>query len=303
MSEGDLGERLKATFTGCRLQVRAIGANRSMTPEQKEKVAQLFAADNESIGGSRRVVNTQHPLLMAVTAPIRAAKKTWQTYTVEYDSKGTRLIRTDRITWMNNTILGYQVACNAAVKSLADNWQLIKDDAKSRLGELYIEEDYDFDPSMSIGIAISYPAIEPDTRLKTIAPEIYEQELGKIKQKFAEAAEQAETMLAMQFSEMVDSLLGKLTAGPGEKPKVIQSRTVEQLAEFATRFKELSVGNNDQLAGLVDRVSALAGGVDLKKLRKPGELRDEFRSKLQEAQEQLLSLAVAKPSRVLNLEE
>lgn len=299
---GDLGEKLKEITTGCRLEIRSFSCKRRMTDTQREKMAHAFSADSDAVSGSRSIINLRLPVVKPIFLALRHAHRFWKENTIKYED-GVRFIRTDRIAWMNARISEFQKAADEAAHELADSWQAVKDDAKARLAELYDEDDYDFDPANAFGITISYPAIEPDSRLKTLAPELYEAERKKVEAQFKEAAIIAEQALQDEFMKLVQHMLDKLDSETeeGGKKVIIRQSGIDALVDFSERFKSLSIGSNTELEKLVEAAKALAGGQSVKSLKKD-DVKADFKAKLAEVGESLTKYIAESPIRKFNFE-
>lgn len=276
----EFGQKLKAATSGCRLEIKRLSTTKAFTKGQKDRLAEAFLAESESVRGGRAILRRAHPLVSPVFVAISKASNLWKCYTVGYDD-GVRLIRVDKIDWMNQKIDKISEELRVAGDNLKTNWQDVVDDARERLGELFVESDYATAPS-NFYLSISYPAIEPDKRLQILAPEVFEAERKKIQAKFEEAAMIAEQGLAEEFGKLVDHLRERLTPGEDGKKKIIQERSVDAIVEFANRFKELSIGSNEQLDAMVEKARLIANDIDVKSVRGSTEMQSSIASKLQE---------------------
>ena len=299
----DLGAKLKHITTGCKLEIRQVLCTRKMTDSQRKKMADAFSADQGSVKGSREFLNRKLDFVKDLFSAASKAKAIWRAATVKYED-GVRLIRTDKITWMNEAISECQMAAIEACQVVYDRWPEVVSDARNRLADLFMESDYEFDIRNAFGITISYPAIEPDQRLKTIAPELFEAERKRIVAQFEQAAIVAEKALQEEFEKMISELLGKLEDKTEEdgKKRVIKQCKIDDLVNFATRFQEMSIGNNAELASLVNKAKELAGDVTVKGLKK-GEAKQDFKTKLAEVSKALEAFTTVAPVRTFSLED
>lgn len=297
------GQKLKSETTGCRLEIGGISCRRSMAKDSLKRVAELFSADQRSVSGSRAIIDRKHSLIQPVLALQSAAKALVEASTIDYPEKGVRLVKVARVAWINDEIGKIREQLESAVSDLADHWDEIKADAQERLADLYREDDYPSTPVGCWSIDISFPAIEPDKRLMQLHPELYEAEQRRIAAKFDAAVADAESAMAAEFGTLVGNLIDRLGSGDDGKPKMIRESAVGNLRDFAARFRELSIGSNEELDGLVAQVERLVDGVDVKKLRKDVHARDELREAIRSRAEVLDSLVVARPTRAFNLED
>lgn len=266
--EEEFGDKLQAMTTGCRLEVRCFGVSKQVSKEQRQQIADLFESDAKSVKGSRGVFDRSHELFKPLFSALSEARALWRGNTIKYED-GIRLLRTDRIEWMTESIGLLQEQVNAAVASIAANWESVKADARKRLVNLYVEEDYDFDARMEVGVMLSFPELGPDNRLKLLHPELYKAELKKLKQRFDDVAIANEIELAKALQGMLAHLSERLTESEeGGKKKVIKTAVLDNIVEFATQFKALSIGSIADLDKVVEDARDLANNVDPQLLRK-----------------------------------
>lgn len=261
---------LKEATTGCRLSMRTLPLNGQVDSDQKSRIADLFEADDGSVRAGKVIINRSIPEVKEVLRIQRAARDVWKSYTIPYES-GVRLIRTDRVAWIQGVVDEIRNELTAAVQRLAEVWSTVNEEAQARLGELYNPADYAFDVTREVEILISFPAIEPDRRLLQIAPEIYSAERERLAKQFAKIAEDTQAVMEAEFAEMVQSIAERLNQSEGEdgKKKIVQQRAIDGIVEFANQWKAKSI-NPSAIDSLIEQAEQLASGVDMKSVRKQG---------------------------------
>jgi hypothetical protein len=272
--DNSFGEKLRASTTGCRLEIGSFRSTRAIKGENQALLLSTFRADEGSVRGTKEVFRKDHPLVKPILAASRLAGSTWKQFTVPYED-GVRLIRTDRVLWMQERITDLQWQSDLAWSKLSNDWQSVVDEARDRLGILFDSSDYARPPAR-VHLNLSFPSLNPDARLESLVPEVYESERRKIAAKFQEAAEVSEQILLNEFAQMIEHLRERLTPDVDGKPKIMKASTVDGLIEFAQKFRECSIGSNSQLDALVDRARALAERTDLKRVRKYDEARQQM---------------------------
>jgi hypothetical protein len=265
----DLGQRLADEMSGCKLEVTSFSSRKKMTDSQLARVASFFESDAKSVSGGREILNKKIPEVKTVYGIIRAARAHWQAYTVKYED-GVRLIKVDQIERMNEQINRYQNELAEAKQALYDAWDSVKQDAQRRLAQLYVEADYRIDVRQMIWLTISYPSVQPDKKLEQLGKGILEREIEKCRVKFEQAANVAEQALQQEFADMVNSVAERLEQGESEdgKKRILQQRAVDNIVEFAQRFRALSVSDDAELDALVRQAEQLAVGLDTKAIKK-----------------------------------
>lgn len=277
MNSVDIGQKLQEVTTGCKLEIKSFSSRKEMTDLQRKRMAEFFNADIRSVSGGREILNKKLPEVRLVYGIIREARGLWANFTVKYED-GVRLIRSDRIEWMNQKIGELQEELRVAKQALFDAWEVVKQDAESRLADLYVAGDYAFDVRQVLWINVSYPAIGPDPKLQQLSKELFEAELAKFRVRFEEAARDAEQALQVEFAAMISGIAERLEEGESEdgKKRVLQQRAVDNVVEFANRFRALSVGGGGMDA-LVEQAEQLALGLDTKAMKKDAASRATIR--------------------------
>lgn len=263
-----IGQMLSSQMSGCRLEVTGFAAKKKFTDAQRRRMAEFFNSDVKSVSGGREILNKKIPEVRQVYAVLRSARCLWQQWTVKYED-GTRLIKTDQIEWMNGQIAMFQAKLQEAKEALFAAWEDVKEDARTRLAELYVDSDYHFDVRQVVWLTISYPSVQPDPKLQTLGKELFEKEMAKFALKFEDAAKNAEAALREEFASMIAGVAERLTEGESEdgKKRVLQQRAVDNIVEFAQRFKALSVADDSELDALVRQAEQLAVGLDTKAIK------------------------------------
>jgi len=302
-TQQQFGDKLRAETTGCQLNRYSLSCRRTMNKQAIGQVADLFAADQKSIGGSREVINRKHALVKPIFALLSQCKAFVHAYTIDYPEKGVRLVRLSSVQWLSEKVQEYQKQLNVLLADLDAHWEDIKQDAKERLGDLYSADDYVAKPSTAFGIELSFPAIQPDDRLARLHPELYAQEQARITSRFQDAVADMEAQAAEELASMLKALVERLTVS-GEEKKTIRSSTLDNLTDFTARWSKLSIGSNARLDGLIQQVQQAAEGVDLKTVRKSdGAARALLAEQFRSLQESVDSLVIARPKRNFILDD
>jgi hypothetical protein len=215
-----------------------------------------------------------------------------------------RLIKIDRIEWMNQQIATLQADLQKAKEALYEVWDQVKQDARNRLAKLYVEGDYNFDVRQAIWLTISYPSVQPDPKLAKLGKELFDREMQKFAIKFDEAAQAAEQALREEFAGMIAAVAERLESGESEdgKKRVLQQRAVDNIVEFANRFRAISVGDNAELDALVHQAEQLAVGLDAKAMKKDDEQRANMREAFAKLQSAVSAHVVKQAERSIEFE-
>lgn len=303
--EVQLGKKLKQETAGVRFSRTMFGVTRKLTNQQTEKAADEFDAAPEWLKASKKLVNTRHKAYAQVTEVIRRARGIWIDMTVPYPEPGIRLIRKSRIEELVAAINNCKQELVEKTSALDSEYAAIREEAQVRLGELFNEADYPESLAGEFGMELDFPSIEPPQYLQQLNPELYEQQVKRIQDRFDEAVALAQDAFTQEFASLIGRLTERLTAGEGGKKKVFQESTIENLQEFFGKFQALNVGGNEALEALVEQakqiVAGKASGELTKELRNDVLLRDQIRAQLTEVEQALKPMLVNRPGRKVNL--
>jgi hypothetical protein len=184
-----------------------------------------------------------------------------------------------------------------AVEELNGRYAELRDAARDRLGRLYDPTDYPADLHGMIAIDWDYPSVEPPQYLLELKPELYEQEQARMMARFEEAVKLAEDAFTTEFGKLVAHLRDRLSGDVDGKPRIFRDSCVDNLTEFFSRFRALSVRSRPELDELVEQARQLVAGVAPQDRRDSEGLRQQIHGQLSAMQSALDGLLVDRPRR------
>ena len=137
----------------------------------------------------------------------------------------------------------------------------------------------------------------PPAYLRTVSPELYQQECERMQARFTEAVELAEQTFAEELSQLVSHLAERLSGSIDGKPKVFRDSAIANLTEFFDRFEHLNIRSNDDLDSLVENARQVIQGVAPQDLRNRSSLREQVARSLTEVETSLDQLMENRPRR------
>ena len=292
-----LTSELRKNTTAVRVSFSWLGTRKTFTDAQRARAADAFGADKGFVSAAQKILDTKHPRFAKLQSLKTEIVNYWRASTLPFTEEGVRLIPRSRIADFQDRMAAYLDDFNEAVSELNNALDELKHAAQVKLGSLYNPAHY---PDSLIGffnLEWDFPSIEPPEYLAQLAPSIYQQEQDRIQAKLTEAVQMAETAFLNEFKELVDTLKDRLTPGEDGQKKVFRDSTVKNLSEFFARFKDLHLGSNDELEGLVSQAQELVTGITPDDLRKGNLLRQEIASGLANIGEKLTPLVANQPRR------
>jgi hypothetical protein len=283
-------------MAAARLSFTWLGTRKALTPEQRALAAQPFDAEAPYLSAGKKLLDTRHAALRAVTAVRGKIENHWKSLSLPYPEPGVRLIRQDRVESFAAQMADFKSELDDAVANLDRHYAELKAAAAERLGSLYNPADYPESLTGLFAVAWDFPNVEPPDYLMQLNPSLYEQERARVAARFEEAVELAEQAFLDEFSKVVGHLCERLAADGGE-PKVFRDSAVDNLTEFFERFRSLNVRSNEQLDALVAQAQHAVRGVEAQELRDQQAVRQRVAVQLGQVQSALDGLLVDRPRR------
>lgn len=292
-------QTLQGEFVPTRIRFHWWGTRKALTESQRDVAAGVFEADGDAISSGKQLINIRSNVYRALTKTKSQCRSFWKGCSLPFPEDGIRMIRTDRVEDFVFELELYKAQLESRVEELKAAWPQVLENAKARLGQLWNEADY---PSVAqlgglFKIEWDFPSVKPDEQLQMIDPALYEKERQKMVARFETAASMAEDMFMVELSKLVDHLVERLQPDEEGNQKTIRSSSVENLNAFFGTFEQLNLGGNSKLEGLVEKAKQAIVGVDVKELRKEGELKQNLSAKLAAVSSELDGMLVNKPRR------
>ena len=284
-------------MTAARLSFTWLGVRKTLTQQQKERAADPFGAEGKFLSAGKKLLDTSHPAFRAVTAIKGRATQYWKAVSLPYAEPGLRLIRRDRITAFTEVMADFQEELADAVTQLNEQYEELRQSARDRLGDLFSAGDYPASLHDAFSLHYDFPSVEPPDYLRSLYPELYDQECRRMRQRFDEAVRLTEAAFTEELAKLVDHLAERLNGDDDGKPKVFRDSAVENLRAFFDRFQSLNIHSDQQLDELVERTRSLMNGVDPARLRNSSTARQQMSYGLAKVQASLDQLLVDRPRR------
>lgn len=205
-----------------------------------KKVALDYCADTVDAGNYNKKL-LDKTALMGFTSVISEARNFNYRNTLPWHDDGARILPSANFEEYSKKMRELERQFNAAVRTFCDNYVKYVDDAKVRLGNLFIESDYPAPESLVEKFSFSV-VIEPIPSAADFRVKVQEDEVEKI-QKSLEARLAGAQKLAVGdlWKRMYDSV----------------SRLVERLSNEDARLRDGLILNIKELVGLLPRLNVV----------------------------------------------
>jgi hypothetical protein len=299
----EFASKLKQQTLAVRVRHEKLGVRKALTREQLKRAAEEFDADSKVLSAAKKLIDTRDPTYRAVVNVRTRATAYWRSVTTPYPESGVRLIRKQRVQEFESHMSSLRSELNQAVAALQEKYAELQERARVQLGTLFNEDDYPPRVDGEFDLDWDYPPVDPPSILKDLHPQLYEQEVERVRGRFEEAVALAEQAFVQQFHELVAHLAERLKGDVDGKPKVFRDTAIEKLNGFFEQFRELDIGSNAELQELVDKAQNVVKGVNAGELRENTDVRNAVASQLAEIQQAMDGLMVNKPKRAISLED
>lgn len=295
----DHGNRLRHETAAVRLRTSQPGTRKTLDKDQTRAAAGTFDAQSGTVSASKKLFDTSHPAFRSATNVRSRAIEYWKRMTLPYIDPGVRLLRRESIEDFESYMTGLQVELSEAADTFRRHQDELIDQARDRLGNLFDASDYRSDLSEAFGIDWDYPSCDPPAYLMRIAPQLYEAESRRARDRFDEAVRLAESAFAEELSGLVEHLAERLGSDTGGGRRVFRDTAVTNLQEFFDRFARLNIHSDEQLDGLIERARQITAGIEPQQLRTDTDLRGRVRRELTRVESSLDGYLVDRPRRTI----
>jgi hypothetical protein len=273
------------------------GVHKTLTAQQKEEVGGACGADARFLTAGKKIIDVRHEAFRKLTSIRSRVVSYWRGLTLPYTEPGIRLIRQDDIAPFVRIMQTFREDLAEAESELNDVYDVMKTDARARLGRLYNPGDYPPEVRGLFAVEWDFPSVEPPSYLMRLNPEIYQQEQERVTRRFEEAVQLAEQAFISEFSKLVSHLTERLANDEEGQRRIFRDSAVENLTQFFSRFQLLNVRSNRELDELAEQAQRLVQGIQPQALRDNEALRQQVATQLSQVQSVLDGMLVDRPRR------
>lgn len=281
-----IADRMRAELQAVRLKKEMFGVWRVADETYQQETSQQYDADADFTKLQKKIINDRHPLFKAVTKGLGAGVEMWKAMTLPFTLPGVRLIRIRRVAEFIRVMGIIRGEVVQAVEALDKEFPSLRLEAEKKAGRLFNASEVPLSIKGEINLSWSFPSVEPDKNLLEAGlAQVYQQERERVTTELRHAAELAKDELTKELAERVERLAKMLceTTADG-RPKRFIAGNLENLHTFFDRFKNVNLGDDDQLNQLVERAQKMFGELGPDEIRKNS---NNVRSRIVEALEPL----------------
>jgi hypothetical protein len=233
---------------------------------------------------------------------IAKAKGFIQSYSLPFPLPSYQLINKNRVVMVDETLKrNYFPTFNEAVDEIVRIYEDGKEQARRILEPdgLWNELDYPTDIRRTYNFEWQFVVMNTPAKGTILSPEIYEQEVEKMKFLWKETQRLAEQALMQELCGLIDHAIERLN-GDGS-PKRFHNTLVENFTQFFETFTDRDLFDNDELKKLTTKAKEVLQGVIPDDLRTYPDLQQRVREGMRQLRQMVDDSIIEVPRRVIKV--
>ena len=221
--------------------------------------------------------------------------------------RGSYLIPYEIAADIDSKLLDYQERRSRAIDALETAYQSLLDADRGNLRACFNEMDY---PSVTalrtkFTMAWRFADFGLPTKLREIAPSLFEREKEKAAETWAAAMAECQTLLRVSMAELVDHLTERLSGGKTKtgRKQVFRDSAIENVRAFLDTFDARNITNDEALQALVAETRELLAGVTGKTVRESGDVAIALKTGFDNIKQRMDTMLGDAPTRKISFED
>lgn len=286
----------KAVFLS--LKVSVLGNTRKVSAQSVE-----VDADKEMLRVSKQLIDS--PELEAIKSLAGSVRKVVKQLSLPADwlRSGMHLVPLPLVEKLDDKLDEYRTQLAGLVAKFCEMYEFRKADAEQRLKELYNPDDY---PEIgkvreSFRIDHQYLSMNVPESLKEVKAEIWKREKQAAAAQWDEALSEMRSLLRVQFKELVDHMVDRLTPSADGKKKIFKDSMIGNFKDFLEVFDMKNIGEDAELADLVSKARMALAGKTANQLRNSFSAKAAVRGAFGGIKSTLDTMLTDQPTRAITL--
>jgi hypothetical protein len=233
-----------------------------------EKVVTKKQKRDDEVRARKRIIDSN---AMSELRSVRyGVKRMLRTYALNSMFRpGVYAIPIEHVDHVDSVLQDAATKMSGVREKLQKEWPAVIKNAKERLGDLFDPADYPSaeEASNEMQLNFRYMSIaETPAILKTIAADVYKEDLIRAKKETEKELEAFRLHLRAALLEIVETMRKTLQKPDGER-KVFGQRFFKRLDEFMATFQVRDLSDDGELKKVVAKLKKVANGTDLATLK------------------------------------
>ncbi len=298
----DFANELRGDVIAIELQRSSLSRSKTVTREQRSKIAAQFSADENHIRGSKILYPEKNTYIKSISSILNSSRKTWESLTIPY-RKGVRLLRKDRLDSFIQIFADFESELEKALDAAdANREEILSEAARMLNADLFDPGNYPASFKDAVSINWKVHNFEPPEELLQLAPATYKREQRKVQQQFQVALARYEDEARLTMGKLVQRMLNAIDAKPGKKG-VYKEATANNLRKFIDDFESMGIESDADLNDLINRAKGALGDTTMGQLKRNPDKREDVSSQLADIEDKLKKLIIDAPERSISLDD
>jgi hypothetical protein len=260
----------------------------------------------ERIGNTDWVSGSKHLVSPEVVAPpaniVQAANKYLEKKSTPFPITSMKAINKNLISDVHQALFEFKDQFDQAVYGVKDSYDMAQDHARPILEASGLYNELDYPQDLSPFYKFEWQFLTLGTpQIGIISPEIYEQEVEKMRKTWEQARELTAKAMRYELAELVEHMLDRLNGGGAKK--TFRDSMIYNFHEFFETAGDRNLFADEEIAKLTQRAQEILRGVDPQDLRDYDDLRDRVTSSMHHLKGMIDESIVELPRRMITLKK
>lgn len=296
---------------GCLVQLRIgmLGVKRGLTEEERALVYKKQDLDKKWVSGGKNIID---PGSLAEIGKIKSeAREYLRRVSLPFPIRGALFVGFEVVERIDGMLKGFKEGFEKERGEFEGRWGdlvegarealKVKGESGEEIGTLFNRLDYPAEVGSCFIFEWQFITMQAPGKGGFLSPELVKREQEKFIGVMEEAREMGVMALRVEFKEILDSCVERLTEGEGGKKKVFRDSLVGNFWDFFEGFKDKGIFEDRELEVLCEQAKGILSGVDVGDLRKDEGLREVVKVSMGALSGELEKAIVDAPGRKLKL--
>jgi len=256
--------------------------------------------NSDWIKGRKNLINPE--LLGQIKTSAHQARNKVKQYALPFPILSIQLVPKEYIQTIEDLLQHYRTQFWGRVDAFEQNYAEAREEAREMLGSLFNEMDYPADIRSKFRFGWQFLALQVPSQTTILSPEIYERERQRFENLMGETRDLCVNALRTEFSELLGSLVDKLSVNGSKPKKIVTNSMFNKLNEFFNDLQTKNLFNDQELNRLADEARAIIDNVSPYGLKYNQDARDSIKSEMEILKQTVENAIVDMPTRLIRMD-
>jgi len=276
----------------CSLMTKCWGNTKKIPIESMKKITNKEFS--KRIRSNKGLIDKE--ALSDINSLITKARNVIKSYSLPFPIDGIFLIPKSLVVKLNEELNEVISKLKPAVDEFVSSYDEFIEEARGELEEFFNEGDYPTDIGSKFDIQYKFVELGVPSSLSEFSPDIYQQEVNKLKETFTETRNECILFLRKAFvAELKDVLSAFTEENEDGKKRILRQDTLNKVEKFFESFQSKNIFDDKELMNIIKTSKDILTGFDAKDLRNNDVLReaigDELSKVAKEAEKSVIAFS------------